>query len=157
MNTFRRMTYLSLVAAALAFLAACQQATQPDAQAVQKAQQDVEALNNSFLKAFNAKDADALGALFTDDGMLMPSSAAVAKTPLAVTDSMRQLFSTGVSGMVLNTDEVTLLSDDSAVTNGYYTLLGAGGANVAGGNMLERLIQMQAQLLAPAATQSVTA
>jgi hypothetical protein len=33
----------------------------------------------------------------------------------------------------------------------------AGGANVTGGNLLERLIQMQAQLLAPASTQSVTA
>jgi hypothetical protein len=37
------------------------------------------------------------------------------------------------------------------------TTSSAGGANVASGNMLERLIQMQAQLLAPAATQSVTA
>jgi len=33
----------------------------------------------------------------------------------------------------------------------------AGAANVSTGNLLERLIQMQAQLLAPAATQSVTA
>jgi hypothetical protein len=37
------------------------------------------------------------------------------------------------------------------------TSASAGGANVASGNLLERLIQMQAQLLTPAATQSVTA
>lgn len=37
------------------------------------------------------------------------------------------------------------------------TSASAGGANVTSGNLLERLIQMQAQLLAPAASQSVTA
>jgi hypothetical protein len=37
------------------------------------------------------------------------------------------------------------------------TSASAGGANVTSGNLLERLIQMQAQLLAPTATQSVTA
>lgn len=37
------------------------------------------------------------------------------------------------------------------------TSASAGAANVTSGNLLERLIQMQAQLLAPAASQSVTA
>lgn len=37
------------------------------------------------------------------------------------------------------------------------TSASAGGANVTSGNLLERLIQIQAQLLAPAASQSVTA
>ena len=37
------------------------------------------------------------------------------------------------------------------------TTASAGGASVSGNNLLEQLIQMQAQLVAPAATQSVTA
>ncbi|MFZ2067771.1 MAG: hypothetical protein WAV27_17475 [Xanthobacteraceae bacterium] len=52
---------------------------------------------------------------------------------------------------------VSMTTAPSGTSGSDATTSSAGGANVTGGNMLERLIQMQAQLLAPAATQSVTA
>ena len=52
---------------------------------------------------------------------------------------------------------VSMTTAASGTSGSDATTSSAGGANVTGGNMLERLIQMQAQLLAPAATQSVTA
>lgn len=52
---------------------------------------------------------------------------------------------------------VSMTSAAGGTSGSDATTSSAGGANVAAGNMLERLIQMQAQLLAPAATQSVTA
>ena len=51
---------------------------------------------------------------------------------------------------------VSMTSAASGTSGSDATTSSAGGANVTGGNMIERLIQMQAQLLAPAATQSVT-
>lgn len=139
MSTIRRVSYMLLACAGFLLLGGCQQATQPDARTQQAAQQDISDLHSQFLKAFNSKSPEGLGAVYTNDGVLMPPNFPEVKTQLAIQEYYRaMLASSPVNGMLLNVSE-TVISGDYAFCSGYYTLLDKGGNNIDHGKFLEVL------------------
>ena len=142
MNTIRRLTQTLLAVTGILLLAACaSDGTQPDSRSMQNAQQDIQDLHSQFLKAFNAKDASALAAVFTQDGVLMPANAPEEKTQLAIQEYYRQMMANSpITGILRNVTETTV-TGDYAFSAGYYTLLGTGGSNLDHGKFLEVLKQ----------------
>ena len=137
MHTLHRTT-LALFGTAILLLAGCQSAGQMDSRSVQNAQQDIQELHSKFLKAFNAKDAAGVAAVYSNDAMLMPPNAPAVKTQLGVQEFARQFFSPSISGILLNVAETTV-TGDYAFCSGYYTMLGADGSSVDHGKFLEVL------------------
>lgn len=138
MNIIRR-TSLFLALACVALLGACAQGAQPDARGMQMAQEDIQQLHSQFLKAFNAKDASALAATYTDDAVLMPPNYPAVKTQIAIATYARQELVPPVSGMLLNVTETQVTGGDYAFSSGYYTILGDNGATLDHGKFLEVL------------------
>ena len=139
MSTIRRVSNVLLACAGFLLLGGCQQATQPDSRTQQAAQQDISDLHSQFLKAFNSKSPEGLGAVYTNDGVLMPPNFPEVKTQLAIQEYYRaMLASSPVNGMLLNFSE-TVISGDYAFCSGYYTLLDKGGNNIDHGKFLEVL------------------
>ena len=135
MNILRASFHASLVAA-VALLAGCQQAAvQPNSPA---ALEDIRLLNNQFLKAFNAKDAAGVAAVYAEDAMLMPPNTPAVTTRPAIQFFTSTQFTPDVTGMLLNASENVVMGD-YAYSMGYYTILGANNSTLDHGKFVEIL------------------
>lgn len=144
MNVIRRLSQLLMTACCLVALSACASdgGTQPDSRSTADAQDDIGQLHAAFTKAFNAKDASAMAALYTDDAILLPPNQPEVKTAIGVGTYSRQMFSNPTSpGILLNVNDVQVLGGGWAFCTGFYTLLDAGGHTLDRGKLLEVLKQ----------------
>ncbi|HSG00938.1 MAG TPA: SgcJ/EcaC family oxidoreductase [Vicinamibacterales bacterium] len=111
---FRALTALTLALT----LVACAPAAPPDTTAEDLAA--ISALRDAFRTGFNAGDAAALAALFTDDAVLMNPGQATAAGPAAIEALYGQLF----AEMTAQTEirpEATEVSGSLAYDSGTYT------------------------------------
>lgn len=138
MNTLYRAITAAAVGACLLMLAGCPDNTAPDSRDAQAAKQDISDMHAQLLKAYNAKDAAGVAALYTDDSILMPPNAATVKSKIAVGDFMRQTLVPPMNSMLLNVSE-TEVSGDYAFSTGYYTVLRADGTTLDRGKFMEVL------------------
>jgi len=143
MNVIRRLSQLLMTACCLFALTACaSDGTQPDSRSTADAQDDIGQLHAAFTKAFNAKDASAMAALYTDDAILLPPNQPEVKTAIGVGTYSRQIFSNPTStGILLNVNDVQVLGGGWAFCTGFYTLLDASGHTLDRGKLLEVLKQ----------------
>lgn len=139
MNSLTRAFAAAAVAACFLFCAGCASTgAAPGSRSDVEAQQDIQDMHSALLKAYNAKDASGIAALYTDDAVLMPPNLATVKSKIAVSDFMRQMLVPPMSGMLLNYTE-TNVCGDNAYSYGYYTVLGANGVTVDRGKFVEIL------------------
>jgi|SRR5579859_3697335 len=136
MDTIRRLSQAFITAACFAMLTACAAGGQPDARAVKMAQEDIGQLHAQYLKAFNAMDAKALAATYTDDAIFMPPNDPPVKTSIAIETYARQHLVPPLSGLLVNAAETEAVGD-WAYSYGYYTLLGANGSVIDRGKFLQ--------------------
>jgi len=136
MDTIRRISQALITAACFAMLTACAAGGQPDARTTKMAQEDIGQLHAQYLKAFNAMDAKALAATYTDDAIFMPPNEPPVKTSIAIETYGRQHLVPPLSGLLLNAAETEVVGD-WAYSFGYYTLLGANGAVLDRGKFLQ--------------------
>ena len=139
MNTLRRISIASLILGFASLAGCAAQGGQPDARTTQAAQDDISALHNQYLKAFNAKDAAGIAATYTTDAILMPPNFPAVKTAIAIETYERQELQPPVSGLLLNVAETVVTSGDTAYSSGYYTLLGENNSTLDHGKFLEVL------------------
>ncbi|HEX7966348.1 MAG TPA: DUF4440 domain-containing protein [Gammaproteobacteria bacterium] len=139
MNTLRRIPAL-LILACLVSLAGCAAQPMQDSRSMQAAQESIQDTHNAFLKAFNAKDAAGVAAVYTDDAIIMPPNYPAVKTSIAIQTFMREQLVPPMTGMLLNVAE-TQVTGDYAFSSGYYTLLGENGATLDHGKFLQVLKQ----------------
>jgi len=135
MHTIRRISQALITAACFAVLAGCA-AAQTDPRAVKAAQEDIGQLHAAYLKAFNAMDAKALAATYTDDAIFMPPNEPPVKTSIAIETYAREKLVPPLSGLLLNAAE-TEVAGDWAYSYGYYSLLGPNGSVIDRGKFLE--------------------
>lgn len=139
MNSLTRAFTAAAVAACFLFCAGCASSgAAPGSRSDVEAQQDIQDMHSALLKAYNAKDASGIAALYTDDAVLMPPNLATVKSKIAVEDFMHQMLVPPMSGMLLNYTE-TNVCGDNAYSYGYYTMLGANGVTVDRGKFVEIL------------------
>ena len=139
MNSFIRVLAAAVVAVSFLLSAGCAQSGATlDSQSMQEAQQDIQDMHSALLKAYNAKDATAVAALYTDNAVLMPPNTATVKSKIAVEDFMRQMLVPPMSGILLNYAE-TDICGDNAYSYGYYTTLAANGSILDRGKFVEIL------------------
>lgn len=139
MNSLTRVFTAAAVAACFLFCAGCASSgAAPGSRSDVEAQQDIQDMHSALLKAYNAKDASGIAALYTDDAVLMPPNLATVKSKIAVEDFMHQMLVPPMSGMLLNYTE-TNVCGDNAYSYGYYTVLGANGVTVDRGKFVEIL------------------
>ncbi len=138
MNVLNRAITAAAVAACFLLMAGCQQATAPDSRSAMAAQQDINDLHSSLLKAYNVKDAAGVAAFYSDDAILMPPNLAPVKSKIAVGDFMRQTLVPPFNSMLMNVSE-TVVSGDYAFSSGFYTILRADGTTLDNGKFVEVL------------------
>lgn len=139
MNSLTRVFAAAAVAACFLFCAGCASSgAAPGSRSDVEAQQDIQDMHSALLKAYNAKDASGIAALYTDDAVLMPPNLATVKSKIAVEDFMHQMLVPPMSGMLLNYTE-TNVCGNNAYSYGYYTVLGANGVTVDRGKFVEIL------------------
>lgn len=143
MNTLYRAITAAAVAACLLMLAGCPDNSAPDSRDAQAAKQDINDMHSQLLKAYNAKDAAGVAALYTDDAILMPPNLATVKSKVAVGDFMRQMLVPPMNSMLLNVTE-TQVSGDYGFSTGYYTILRADGTTLDRGKFVE-ILQHQSE------------
>lgn len=139
MNSLTRTFITAAVAACFLLCAGCATSgSAPGSRSDIEAQQDIQDMHSALLKAYNAKDAVGVAALYTDDAVLMPPNLATVKSKIAVEDFMRQMLVPPMTGMLLNYTE-TNICGNNAYSYGYYTMLGANGVTVDRGKFVEIL------------------
>lgn len=139
MNVIRRISLLLLTSATFLTLTACATGGgMPDTRTVAAGQEDIGQLHAAFMKAFNAKDASALAATYTDDAVLMPPNETQIKTSIGIATYARQIFANSpVTGILLNVTETDVQNGGWAFCSGFYTLLGPNGSTLDRGKFLE--------------------
>jgi uncharacterized protein (TIGR02246 family) len=121
----RQILAISLAAALAAGLAPGQEkAPQPDSAAGADAgTEPIGAVAASFVKAYNARDAQALGALFTDGAEIEDDDGTITSGRAAIVDRFARRFKeVGPGTLALETDSIRLLSPTSAVESGTATI-----------------------------------
>jgi ketosteroid isomerase-like protein len=108
--------FFPFVIFSILFVIGCQdQSTEPDSMqqndsqpvSLQKPVFDkIVAANENFMAAFGAQDADAMGALYTQDAQLLPPNGDFQYGRQAVEDFWGSLFNIGFDGVILETLEV---------------------------------------------------
>jgi len=93
--------------------------------------QAIEAADAKFCEAFNAGDAAALAALYTEDGMMMPPNHEMLQGKAAIEEYGTALASMGVTGLSLTTVEV-MQAGDMVVELAKYTVTIPGGLEDSG-------------------------
>lgn len=143
MNVIRRICLPLMTCLALLSLTACaSDGSMPDQTTVANAQDDITQLHAAFMKAFNAKDASALAATYTDDAILMPPNMPEAKTAIAIETNAGQMFANSpVTGILLNVADTEVTGSGYAFCSGFYTLLGPNNSTLDRGKFLEVLKQ----------------
>ncbi|HEY3644279.1 MAG TPA: SgcJ/EcaC family oxidoreductase [Gammaproteobacteria bacterium] len=138
MNVIRRISLL-LVTCSVLMLAGCaSDGSMPDQRTTANAQDDINQLHAAFMKAFNAKDATALAATYTDDAILMAPNMPETKTAIGIETESHQMFAnTPVSGILLNVTETQMTGNGWAYCSGFYTLLGPNNSTLDRGKFLE--------------------
>lgn len=146
MKLIRRISLMLMTSLTILTLAGCaSDGSMPDQRTVANAQEDIGQLHAAFMKAFNSKDATALAATFTDDGMLMSPNQPAVKTAVGIGTEARQMFANSpITGILLNVTETQVTGSGYAYCSGYYTLLGANNSTLDRGKFLEVLKQTDA-------------
>jgi uncharacterized protein (TIGR02246 family) len=137
MNVLHRVTTAAL-AASMLLLAGYTEVAAAGSRSEQMAQEDINDMHSAMLKAYNAKDAAGVAAVYTDDAILMPPNLAPVKSKIAVGDFMRQILAPPFGGILLNVAE-TVVSGDYAFSTGFYTILRTDGTTLDTGKFVEVL------------------
>jgi len=88
----------------------------------------IRALSDSFLKAYNSRDTQALGALFTEGAEIENEEGEVARGQSAIVERFSQIFKENQGGKITVSDEsVRLLSPTLAIEEGRATVTEAEG------------------------------
>jgi uncharacterized protein (TIGR02246 family) len=95
-----------------------------------------EATLGAWEKAFNAGDAAAIAAVYTEDATLMPPGLPTMKGRAAIEQYMREGFAQGVAKVALTTDEMFTMGD-AAVRRGAYRVSAADGNEIEAGKYVE--------------------
>jgi uncharacterized protein (TIGR02246 family) len=97
------------------------------------ADQDARAIDDllgRFIRAYNAKDARALGELFTTDAEIEDDDGEVTRGRDAIVARFAKMFGDGQSGTLsVTTDSLRFLTKDLAIEEGTASLSGSGGAS----------------------------
>lgn len=93
--------------------------------------QAIEAADAKFCEAFNAGDAAALAALYTEDGIMMPPNHVMVQGKVAIEEYGTTLASMGVSGLSLTTVDV-MQAGDMVIELAKYTVTIPGGLQDSG-------------------------
>jgi uncharacterized protein (TIGR02246 family) len=93
--------------------------------------QAVEASNAKFCEAFNAGDAAALAAMYTEDAIVMPPNQEMAQGTNALQQTFGGFFSMGAANLALTTSDV-MGSGDLVVETGKYNIALPGGIQDSG-------------------------
>ena len=132
LHSHRVTTLLILLSAAT--LAACApQTSQQDPAADEAALASAAA---TWEKAYNAKDADALAALYTEDGQLLPPGPAVINGRPAIRDYWANDIASSNMPLAITAD-TTGVGGDWAYRSGAWRAIGADGAPAATGKYIE--------------------
>jgi uncharacterized protein (TIGR02246 family) len=90
----------------------------------------VRAVVNSFLEAYRAKDAAAIGALFTENAEIVDDDGEVTQGRHAIAERYARLFQTNEAGkLTVDVDSIHLLSPEVAIEEGTATVSGNDGEN----------------------------
>ncbi|KAA3436854.1 YybH family protein [Rufibacter hautae] len=87
---------------------------------------EIKTLCRDFESAFAKGDAAGIAALYTQDGMLLPSGSDIVQGQEAISQYWQGAINAGMKECHLETVEVELL-EDTAIELGRYVLLGDGG------------------------------
>jgi uncharacterized protein (TIGR02246 family) len=114
------------------FAGSCSRPPQADPAAARAA---IEAVERQFAAAFEARNGEAIGLLYTDDAKLMPPNAAPALGRAAIVKVWEGMFELPIPILRLQADEIHG-SGDIVTEEGRYTLVGTGGQTVEAGKFL---------------------
>jgi len=132
----RLLTHLAIVMATALTPTACSAATAPVDQSADEAA--LKASTNTWLAAYNAGDVEKIVALYSDDGVLMPPHAAVAKGKAAI----RAFITADTAGAkaagvkLVNGSSTVGVVGDTGWEAGSYTVTVASGATVDSGSYI---------------------
>ena len=118
-----------LAATALLLALACAQ-SEPPAPSADEVRAAIEAQNRAFGEAVRAGDIAAIGALYTEDGAVLPPNAAKVMGRAGVAEFWRATLAGGVAGAVLTTEEVAYAGGDTATEVGSAALSAKDGSVV---------------------------
>lgn len=90
---------------------------------------EIRAADEQFSRAFAARDAQALAALYTEDAKLLPPNSDFVTGRAAIQTFWRRVMDAGVAGAALTVDEA-VGTDSLAVEVGRYTLSAATGNTI---------------------------
>ena len=98
----------------------------PEARQPQDVTEQIEAAGGEFMAAFAAGDAEALAALYTEDGMLLPPNSDFVSGTAAIQGFWQSVMDAGVAEAKLTVEEA-LGFDETAYEVGRYTLHDSAG------------------------------
>ena len=127
-----RATILFALLATIA-LAACTRGQQHDAAADEAA---LTAAAASWEKGYNEKDAEAVAALYTEDGQLLPPGVAVVNGRSAIRDYWASDIANSNASLAITAD-ATGVGGDWAWRSGAWRAMGADGSTAATGKYIE--------------------
>ncbi len=116
-----------LAATVLLLALACAESGPPTPDEVRAA---IEAQNRAFGEAVRAGDTAAIGALYTEDGAVLPPNAPKVTGRAAVAEFWAGALAGGVAGAVLTTEEVSYAGGDTATEVGSAALSAKDGSVV---------------------------
>jgi uncharacterized protein (TIGR02246 family) len=128
-----RATTLFALIGSFTFAACAPKAPQHDAAADEAA---VAAAAANWEKAFNDKDAEAVAALYTEDGQLLPPGPAVVNGRSAIKDFWANDIATSNTSLAITAD-TTGVGGDWAYRAGSFRATGADGSTAATGKYIE--------------------
>jgi uncharacterized protein (TIGR02246 family) len=102
----------------------------PPAPSTDEVRAAIEAQNRAFGEAVHASDTAALGALYTQDGAVLPPGGARVTGRAAVTEFWGAALASGVANAVLTTEEVAYAGGDTATEVGSAVLSAKDGSVV---------------------------
>jgi len=132
----RPLTHVAIVVAAVLTLSACSAATAPVDQRADEAA--LKAATNTWLDAYNSGDVEKIVALYSDDGVLMPPHAPVAKGKAAI----RAFITADTAGAkaagvkLVNGSSTVGVVGDTGWEAGSYTVTLASGTTVDSGSYM---------------------
>lgn len=123
---------LAALSLLLVFAGSCSRPPQADPAAARAA---IDSLDRELMAAFESRDGQALGLLYTEDATLMPPNAEPALGREAIVKVWESLFELPLPILRLETDEIHG-TGDVVTAEGRYALLGADGGTVEAGKYL---------------------
>ena len=89
---------------------------------------DVDAANQKLMEAFDAGDAEAVAALYTEDAAVMPPGSDLARGRDGAQEFWQGAFDAGLTGVDLTTDQLDVQGDTAIETGNYAVTMSDGSS-----------------------------